>query len=115
MVYVDGRILLGKDDKQLKATIHEIQDAGLNIEDQGHPTNYIRTKIKKMKHGSYEFTQQALIDAIIKDISLTNAKVKPMQLYAFNTPPLPCWARVAAQNSCRYWIRAAGAQLHRPC
>ncbi len=42
---------------------------------------------------SYEFTQHALIDAIIKDVNLTDAKVKPvpakvsMPLQAFKDAP----------------------------
>jgi hypothetical protein len=47
-----------------------------------------------MHDGSYVFTQRTLIDAIIKDINLTDVKVKPvpakmsMPLHAFkDTPP----------------------------
>jgi hypothetical protein len=93
MVYVDDGIFLGKDDEQLKAVIHQIQDTGLNIEDQGHPVNYVGVNIKKLRDGSYEFTQRALIDAIIANVNLTDAKVKPvpakvsLQLHAFNDAP----------------------------
>jgi hypothetical protein len=31
-----------------------------------------------MKDGSYEFTQQALIDSIIQDVGLNDAKTKPV-------------------------------------
>ncbi len=78
MVYVDDGIFLGPDDEQLKQAIHDIQNAGLNIKDQGHPADYVSINIKKSKDGSYEFTQQALIDSITQDISLTNAKTKPV-------------------------------------
>ena len=61
MVYVDDGIFLGKDDEQLKADICEIQESGLNIEDQGHPSDYVGVNIKKLKDGSYEFTQRALL------------------------------------------------------
>jgi hypothetical protein len=70
MVYVDDGIFLGKDDDQLKLAIHEIQDSGLNIEDQCHPADYIGVNIKKLKNGSYKFTQRALIDSIIANIGL---------------------------------------------
>jgi hypothetical protein len=46
-----------------------------------------------MRDESYEFTQRALIDAIIKDIDFTDAKVKPvpakvsMPLHAFKDAP----------------------------
>ncbi len=39
MVYVDDGIVLGSDDSQLQGVIKEIQDLGLNIEDQGHPAD----------------------------------------------------------------------------
>jgi hypothetical protein len=66
---------------------------GLNIEDQGHPADYIGVNIKKMKDGSYEFTQHALIDSIIEDVGLKDAKVKPvpakvsLRLHAFKDEP----------------------------
>jgi hypothetical protein len=89
MVYVDDGIFLGSDDLQLQEVIKEIQNLGLNIEDQGHPADYVGVNIKKLKDGSYEFTQRALIDSIINDVGLTDAKVKPVpakvsiQLHAF--------------------------------
>jgi len=63
--------------------IKEIQDSGLNIEDQGHPADYIGVNIKKLRDGSYEFTQRALIDAIIDDIGLKDVKVKPVPAKVF--------------------------------
>jgi hypothetical protein len=57
MVYVDDGIFLGSDDSQLQEVIKEIQNLGLNIEDQGHPANYVGVNIKKLKDGSYDFTQ----------------------------------------------------------
>ena len=93
MVYVDDGIFLGKDDEQLKTVIREIQGIGLDIEDQGHPADYVGVNIKRLKDGSYEFTQRALIDAIIANANLTDAKVKPvpakvsLQLHAFKDAP----------------------------
>jgi hypothetical protein len=39
VVYVDDGIFLGNDDLKLQDAIRDIQDAGLNIEDQGHPAD----------------------------------------------------------------------------
>ena len=67
---------------------------GLNIEDQGHPADYVGVNIKKLKDGSYEFTQRALIDSIISDVGLTDSKTKPvpakvsLQLHAFKDQPV---------------------------
>jgi hypothetical protein len=94
MVYVDDSIFLGKDDNQLKQVIQEIQGTGVKIEDQGHPADYFGVNIKRMCDGSYKFTQLALINAIIKDVNLTDGKVKPvpakvsMPLHAFKDAPL---------------------------
>ncbi len=48
MVYVDDGIFLGNNDSKLQADIQEIQELGLNTEDQGHPANYIGVNIKKL-------------------------------------------------------------------
>jgi hypothetical protein len=93
MVYVDDGIFIGPDGEQLKSIIKEMQDLGLNIKDQGHPADYVGVNIKKLKDGSYEFTQCALIDSIIKDVGLTDSKAKPvpakvtLQLHAFKDEP----------------------------
>ncbi len=93
MVYVDNGIFLGNDDLKLQDAIHDIQDVGLNIEDQGHPADYVGVNIKKAKDGSYEFTQRALTDSIIEDVGLKDAKVRPVPakvsqwLYTFKDEP----------------------------
>jgi hypothetical protein len=58
MVYTDNGIFLGSNDSQLQEVIKEIQDLGLNIQDQGNPVDYVGVNIKKLKDGSDEFTQQ---------------------------------------------------------
>ncbi len=89
MVYMDDGIFLGNNDSKLQDAIKEIQDSGLNIEDQGHPADYVGVNIKKLQDGSYEFTQRALIKVIINDVGLKDAKVKPvpvkvsLKLHAF--------------------------------
>ncbi len=91
MVYVDNGIFLGINNLQLQEVIKEIQNLGLNIEDKGHPAYYVGVNIKKLKDGSYEFTQRALIGSIIDDVRLKDAKVKPVPakvslgLHAFNS------------------------------
>ncbi len=66
----------------------------MNIEDQGHPSDYVGVNIKKLKNGSYEFTQCALINSIIDNIGLTDIKSKPVPakvailLHAFKDAPV---------------------------
>ncbi len=73
--------------------IKELQGLGLDIEDQGHPADYVGVNISKLQDGSYEFTQRALIDSIINDIGLNKSKSKPilakvlLQLHAFKDDP----------------------------
>ncbi len=78
IVYMDNGIFLGSNDSQLQEVNKGIQNLHLNIEDQGHPADYVGVNIKKLKDGSYEFTQRALIDSIIDDVGLKDAKVKPV-------------------------------------
>jgi hypothetical protein len=93
MHYVDNGIFLGNDDAQLQQAIKEIQDLGLNIEDQGHPADYVGVSLKKLHNGSYEFTQHALIDTIINDIGINDSRTKPvpakvsLRLHAFKAEP----------------------------
>ena len=94
LVYVDDGIFVGNDDTKIQEIIKEIQLLGLNIEDQGHPADYVGVSIKKLKDGAYEFTQRALIDSIIQDVGLTDSKTKPvpakvsLQLHAFKDQPV---------------------------
>jgi hypothetical protein len=93
MHYVDDGIFLGNNDAQLQQAIKEIQDLGLNIEDQGHPSDYVGVSIKKLHNGSYEFTQRALINAIINDVGINDSRTKPvpakvsLRLHAFKGEP----------------------------
>ena len=76
IVYVDDGIFIGKSDEQIATAIDELRALNLNIEDQGHPSDYVGVSIKKHKDGTYELTQRALIDSIIADAGLNDAKVK---------------------------------------
>ncbi len=49
LVYVDNGIFIGNNDAQLQAIVKEMKDLGLNIEDQGHPADYVGVNIKKLK------------------------------------------------------------------
>jgi hypothetical protein len=93
IVYVDDGIFLGPNDQSLNNVIHEISAAGLDIEDQGHPADYVGVTITKHSNGCVEFTQRALIDAIINDVNIGDAYTKPVpakatqQLHAFKDSP----------------------------
>jgi hypothetical protein len=92
IVYVDDGLFFGSDDDTLSLIIKKLRD-GLNIEDQGHPADYVGVNIKKRRDGTYEFTQRALIDAIIDDVKIGDSYTKPvpakvtLQLHSFRDSP----------------------------
>eukprot|EP00804_Cyclotella_cryptica_P009014 CCRYP_003117-RA/>CCRYP_003117-RA protein AED:0.26 eAED:0.33 QI:0/0/0/1/0/0/3/0/307 len=93
IVYVDDGLFFGSDDDTLSLIIKRLRDSGLNIEDQGHPADYVGVNIKRTRDGNYEFTQRALIDAIIDDVNIGDSYTKPvpakvtLQLHAFRDSP----------------------------
>ena len=48
-MYVDDRILFGDTGNQILAIIAQLQGSGLNIEDQGHPSDYVGVNIKRSR------------------------------------------------------------------
>ena len=67
IVYVDDGIFLGNDDAQLPDIIKQLKNAGLDVEDQGHPADYVGVNINHTRDGTVEFSQRTLIDNIISD------------------------------------------------
>ena len=53
-----------------------MRNLDLDIEDQGHPADYVGVNIKRMKDGSIGLSQHGLIDTIIQDADLQDSKVK---------------------------------------
>ncbi len=92
IVYIDG-IFMGKSNDQISLAIKELKGLNLNIEDQGHPVDYVSVNMKHYKDGTYQLTQRALIDAIISNAGITDAKVKTVPakvselLQAYKTEP----------------------------
>ncbi len=76
IVYVDDGIFLGPSDEKISNAITKLQNLELDIEDQGHPANYVGVAIKRLRNGSIKLTQRALIDTIINDAALDDRRVK---------------------------------------
>ena len=99
IAYVDDGLYLGNYDWQFTDIIKELVDLGYNIEDQGHPANYVGVNICKTKEGYYEFTQCSLIESIISGIGLESANIMKktvpskvsVPLYAFSSSPEFSW------------------------
>ena len=92
--YVDDGLVLDMNQSNLSKFVKELRDVDLDVDDQGHPADYVGVNISKLKDGSYSFTQRALIDSIIEDVGLSNSrKVKPVPakvsqvLHAFPNSP----------------------------
>ncbi|KAL7454296.1 hypothetical protein ACHAXS_000324 [Conticribra weissflogii] len=47
IVYVDDGIFLGPSDQVLMQVIQEIKDTGLEVEDQGYPSDYVGVNVQK--------------------------------------------------------------------
>jgi hypothetical protein len=78
IVYVDDGIFISGDDDAITRAIRDITESGLEIEDQGHPSDYVGVSIKKHQNGYCEFTQRALIDSIIDDVGFGDTFTKPV-------------------------------------
>ena len=76
IIYVDDGIFLGPSDDAISGAINELMNLNLDIEDQGHPADDVGVAIKRLHDGSLELSQRALIDTIINDAKLDDAKVK---------------------------------------
>ncbi|KAL7460182.1 hypothetical protein ACHAXS_000645 [Conticribra weissflogii] len=50
--------------------VKTLQQMGLDIEDWGNLSENVGVNIKHFKDGSYEFKQQALIEAIVDDVGI---------------------------------------------
>ena len=93
IVYVNDGMLFSNSDDRVTHIIQQMKDKGLNIEDQGHPADYVGINIKKLCDGTYEFTQHALFYSIIDDVDIRNSYTKPvhakvlLQLQAFMDSP----------------------------
>ena len=78
IVYVDDGIFVSPDDNHITKAIQDITDSGLEIEDQGHPNDYVGVAIKRQRDGTIELTQRALTDKIIEDCNLQDSYTKPV-------------------------------------
>ena len=93
IVYVDDGIFIGKDDNKISQILRQMQNSGLEIEDQGHPADYVGVNIKKSHDGTFNFTQRALIDTIIEECNVPGIYTKPVPakssiiLHAFESSP----------------------------
>ena len=78
-MYVDDGIVFSLDRTSIDSAIKEFKDSKIKLEEQGHPADYVGVNINSKGDGSYDFTQPALTQKIIKDVRLgPRATPKPI-------------------------------------
>lgn len=56
--------------KFVTKTIMDTSSTGLDVEDQGNPTDYVGVNIHRNDEGTYEFGWHTVIDAIIANVGI---------------------------------------------
>jgi len=83
LVYVDDGIFVSLDNKDILTEIRYLTTVkNLQIEDQGHPNDYVGVNISTTKDGHFVFTQPVLIDSIIADIGILPSQKKLIPINA---------------------------------
>ncbi len=106
-MYIDDDIFRGSTDSELTQSVKTLQQMGLDIEDQGHHSDYVGVNIEHFKYTSYEFTQQALIEAILYEVgTASSCKIKciPMSSSKYlhsNTNSIPFY-EASFDFNCHY-------------
>ena len=70
VLYVDDGIFMSSGNTLIDKAINDLIAAGLKIEDQGYPSDYVGINIKQNDDGSVKLPLPALIKCIFKDIKL---------------------------------------------
>ena len=76
--YVDDGILLEPDDCKLTKIFKEISKTGLEIDDKGHPADYVGVIFTKHNTGYIKLTHNALIDTINNNIDMNDTYITPV-------------------------------------
>ena len=76
VLYTDDSILAGPDPKELDQVIEDMKNIKLDITVEGDIADFLGVKIEHKEDGSYHLTQPHLIESIIKDLRLEDAKYK---------------------------------------
>jgi hypothetical protein len=70
--YVDDGIFLGPHAKEIDKAIHDLKNAGFDIEDKGTLKDYLGVNVEYLSNGKIKLSQPHLIDQIIHDTGLTS-------------------------------------------
>ena len=80
IVYVDDGIFAAIVESDIYEAMADLANAGLDLEDQGSPADYIGVNINRINKDTFELTQPALARAIVNDVGIgprTPAKPVP--------------------------------------
>ncbi len=90
IVYVNVSITLGPNNSAISDANTELLNLKLDIEDQGHPADYVGVAIKRLRNRLLELSQHAaLINTIIDNAKLTmprSSKFLPKRSSSTSTP-----------------------------
>jgi hypothetical protein len=76
VLYTDDSILAGPDPKELDQVIEDMKNVKLDITVEGDISDFLGVKIDRKDDGTYHLTQPQLVESIIKDLRLEDAKIK---------------------------------------
>ena len=102
IVYVYDGMFLGRLECQLSNTVKKLQDIYLDIEEQGHPADYVGVNIQRHDDGSYAIKQCVLIDSITEDVGLSSAKATTKPILASVQKPLHALKDSSFNNDFNY-------------
>ena len=77
VLYTDDSILAGPSEEEIDKVIEDIKKAKLDITIEGDLQDFLGVNIDRKPDGSIHLTQPHLIDQILKDLKMTDDKVKP--------------------------------------
>ena len=85
IVYIDNGIFWGNNNKKLTNIIWEIKSSGLDVDDQGHPAEYIGVNINQTKDGYYQFSQRSLMENMIDDANFSDFQICTVKINIYVT------------------------------
>ena len=78
ILYTDDSIIAGSDKQAINRTIEQIKESGLDITIEGDIKDFLGINITR-QNDQYHLSQPQLIQSILRDLSLTQANVKPKE------------------------------------
>ena len=82
ILYTDDSILACPDKKEIEEIMRQIENADLNITEEGDIRDFLGVNIKTNENGKIELTQPHLVDQILSDIKMDQDEVMVKDILA---------------------------------